>query len=390
MKDIDSTKLFVNKILKNYSLCDFCLARFISKRLDLKPSNNLGKKFNKNRKKPLSTKCFVCKNIFEKLDDMVDHMIENSTSYQFSSFLIGSVLKPSITDNDDVIKSRFKIKGVMNIKSQINHELSKKFSRKTKSKMNILEPDLTIKTNFKDDSCMIYSRALFVYGRYTKTKRNIQQKRKPCEHCTGKGCISCNYHGLSNFNSVEGQIAKFLIKKFNSKQIKINWIGGEDKLSLISGNGRPFFAKIIDPHIKKIRITKQNNLDGIELHDLRQIQNQPKDSVPFRSKVIISVESEDPINNKLLKKFSSSKNIPLEIINNNQKITKKTIYNIKYKKLNSNSLEISMLVDSGVPIKSFIERSNVKPNLSELLENRCNCVQFDFKQIDVMSNTYKN
>ena len=49
-----------------------------------------------------------------------------------------------------------------------------------------------------------------------------------------------------------------------------------------------------------------------------------------------------------------------------------------------------MLVDSGVPIKSFIERSNVKPNLSELLENRCNCVQFDFKQIDVMSNTYKN
>ena len=94
--------------------------------------------------------------------------------------------------------------------------------------------------------------------------------------------------------------------------------------------------------------------------------------------------------NKLLKKFLSSKNIPLEIINNNQKITKKTIYNIKYKKLNSNSLEISMLVDSGVPIKSFIERSNVKPNLSELLENRCNCVQFDFKQIDVMNSSFRN
>ena len=49
-----------------------------------------------------------------------------------------------------------------------------------------------------------------------------------------------------------------------------------------------------------------------------------------------------------------------------------------------------MLIDGGVPIKSFIENSRVKPNISDILQNKCTCVQFDFKQIDVMGKTNKN
>ena len=124
-----------------------------------------------------------------------------------------------------------------------------------------------------------------------------------------------------------------VIKKFNSKQVKINWIGGEDKTSLISGKGRPFFVKIFDPHVRKLRIKKQNVLDGIKLHDLRQIQNQPIDSVPFRSKVIISVKSEQPLEDGLLKKLLTIKNAPLEIHNQDERIVQKSIYDIKYKSI---------------------------------------------------------
>ena len=390
MKNIQSTQILVNKILRNYSLCDFCIGRLISNNLCLKPSRNLGKKFNSNGKKIDSKKCFICKNIFDNLNQVVQNMIENSHSYQFSTFLIGSILKPSIPDNDDIVRSKFKIKGVMNVKTQINHEIAKKFARQSKSKLDIIDPELTVKVNFKDESCSINSRSLFMYGRYTKGRRNIPQKQESCKNCSGKGCVSCDFHGLENFDSVEGQISKFLIKKFKSRQIKINWIGGEDKTSLISGNGRPFFIKIIDPHIRKSRIQKQNYLDGIELHDLRQIQNQPKEFVPFRSKVVVSVKSELPLEDHLLEKLLTIKNIPLEIHNRGERIIKKSIYDIKYKKSNSNSLKISMLVDGGVPIKSFIENSSVQPNLTKLLQNRCTCVQFDFKQINIMSNTSKN
>ena len=78
------------------------------------------------------------------------------------------------------------------------------------------------------------------------------------------------------------------------------------------------------------------------------------------------------------------------IHNRGEKTIEKSIYNLRYKKPNPNFLKIFMLVDGGVPIKSFVEKSTVKPNLSELLENKCTCVQFDFKQIDVMSSNWKN
>ena len=102
MKKSTPTQYLVNRILRNYSLCDFCIGRLISKELKLKPSSNLGKKFNSRTKKSELKKCFICKNIFEKLDEHVDHMIDNSSSYQFSTFLIGSILKPSISDNEDI------------------------------------------------------------------------------------------------------------------------------------------------------------------------------------------------------------------------------------------------------------------------------------------------
>ncbi len=390
MKNQKSTQILVKSILKKYSICNYCLGRLISKKLCLKPSKNLGKKFNIKSTDSDLKKCFICKNIFEKLDQVVAQMIQNSSSYEFQNFLVGSIIKPSISDNDDIIKSKFKIKGILNVKTHINQEISKKFKRQTKSKLDVLNPTITFKINFKDESCQVYSKSLFVYGRYTKKQRNMPQKQTTCKNCQGKGCMICNFHGLENFNSVEGQIAKFLYKKFKSKQVKVNWIGGEDKSSLILGNGRPFFVKIFDPHIRKVRFEKQNSLNGMQLHGLRQILNQPKDSIPFRSRVVILVESKIPLKNNLLKKLHLIKKNPLVINNSNEKIVKKSVYDLKYKKIKPNSLQIIMSIDGGISIKSFVEDSSIQPNLTELLDNECKCIQFDFKQIDMISNINKN
>jgi len=390
MKNQKSTQILVKSILKKYSICNYCLGRLISKKLCLKPSKNLGKKFNIKSTDSDLKKCFICKNIFEKLDQVVAQMIQNSSSYEFQNFLVGSIIKPSISDNDDIIKSKFKIKGILNVKTHINQEISKKFKRQTKSKLDVLNPTITFKINFKDESCQVYSKSLFVYGRYTKKQRNMPQKQTTCKNCQGKGCMICNFHGLENFNSVEGQIAKFLYKKFKSKQVKVNWIGGEDKSSLILGNGRPFFVKIFDPHIRKVRFEKQNSLNGMQLHGLRQILNQPKDSIPFRSRVVILVESKIPLKNNLLKKLHLIKKNPLVINNSDEKIVKKSVYDLKYKKIKPNSLQIIMSIDGGISIKSFVEDSSIQPNLTELLDNECKCIQFDFKQIDMISNINKN
>ena len=357
----------INEIFKKYNLCNFCSVRLTSK-----------------KSSKLAGKCFICKNIFQQIDGMVVRILENISSYEFSNFETGVIIKPSLIDKDDHIKSKFQIKGVSSIKANVNHELSKQLIRKTRSKINHTNSDLIIKVNFKDDSYEIHTKPLFIYGRYIKKSRTLIQKQHNCVSCHGKGCYLCNFHGLQNFDSVEGQITKFLIKKFNCLQVKINWFGGEEKSSLVLGNGRPFFAKIINPKKRKKIIRTKIKLDDIQLLELRKIISPPKDQASFKSKIEVIVKTDHLIKDKIFTELKKLK-MPLQIHVHGKKIVIKQIYKITFKKMPKKSFKINMYADGGIPIKSFIQGSNVTPNCTYLVKSRCECMQIDFKKIDVMS-----
>ena len=172
----------------------------------------------KKIKKLLHTKstknCSICKGILSNLPLIVERMIEKSAEYEFSTFVVGAILKPSITDRDDILRSKFKLQGIDSVKTSITQHLAKKFAKKSKTKIDFLYPDLTFTFNFKNDSCEIKSRNLIFQGRYLKKSRGLPQKQTSCTNCKGKGCLECSYHGITQFNSVEGKIAKFLFEKF--------------------------------------------------------------------------------------------------------------------------------------------------------------------------------
>ncbi len=119
------------------------------------------------------------------------------------------MIKPSIIDRDDYIRSKYKLKGIDSVKTDISKELRKSFSRKTKKIIDFLDPDVTFTVNLKDESCQMRSKSIFLSGRYIKTLRGIPQKQNSCENCFGKGCRICNFHGISEFDSIEGIISKF-------------------------------------------------------------------------------------------------------------------------------------------------------------------------------------
>src|SRR5437870_3242776 len=83
-----------------------------------------------------------------------------------------------------------------------------------KTIVNYQNPDIVFTLDFKNEECEIKPKPVFLSGRYTKTVRGIPQKQRPCENCGGKGCYACEFHGISEFESVEGKIAKFLYEKF--------------------------------------------------------------------------------------------------------------------------------------------------------------------------------
>ena len=204
-----------------------------------------------------------------------------------------------------------------------------------------------------------------------------------CKSCNGIGCHNCNFKGLENIESVEGKISNLLIKKFEGNQVKINWIGGEDQSSLVLGKGRPFFAKILNPKRRNRILRKTSDLEGVYLSELQKLSIQPKGSIPFKSKVSITIDTKKPISSTQLKKLKILENAEIQDFSRDKRNTKKRIYKVGYKKLGKTSFILDLFADGGISIKSLIQPSDIVPNVSELLDNQCECKKFDFKNIVV-------
>ena len=311
-------------------------------------------------------------------------MHDVASGIEFSTFVVGATLKQSVIERDDKIRSEFHLRGVDSIKTEITRELGKRFLRKTKTKIDHLLPDATFTINFRTERCDAKTRHLFLYGRYIKKKRGLSQKQESCKDCKGKGCIFCNYHGIVLFDGVEGKISQFLYEKFETVRVKFTWIGGEDKTSLVLGNGRPFFAKLLSPKKRNVKLSKKSNLDEIIIHDLRVIDHIPNGFVPFYSIIKILVSTKNNISSKKLKKLKQLVTTPITVSDTNSKKSKKTIHKIKYKKNSLRSFTAEIEADGGLPIKRFVEGNGVIPNFSDILGTQCTCKKFDINQISLL------
>lgn len=379
-KKFASVLVLSKKILSEYDLCDHCLGRLFAKKLGLESNKLLGKKIHK-KLKIKNKKCHVCKNAFDSLPSYLEKMQEASLEYDFKTFLIGAKLKPSFLDRDDHIRSQFKLRGIDGVKTSITRELAKHFSRKTKRKPLQIEPDLTITVDFKTESCEVHSKSLYLSGRYVKPTRDIPQKQKPCENCLGRGCVTCHHHGMMQFDSVEGMICKYVFEKFGATQAKITWIGGEDSTSVVLGSGRPFFAKLLNPKKRNVKIPKKIISDKITILGLKQIPKIPQGPIPFISKVKLFITTESPIQS--LDTLDSLQNNTIAIYEKSGKRAEKKIHSIKYHIASENSFYLSMTLDGGVPLKHFVLGDNVFPNVSDLISNKSKLETFDFDEISV-------
>ena len=381
LEEYDKIRLLSKSILKEYDLCDNCLGRFFISSTNLSSGKILGNKIRKSVNSRVVTKCYICKNLFSNMVHYAKTIHNASIGYEFSTFVVGAILKQSIIERDDKLRSKFHLRGVDGIKTAVTKELGIKFARKTKTSIDHLSPDITFTINFRSGQCNVKSRSIFLYGRYSKGKRGLPQKEESCQDCKGKGCIFCNNHGIVSFDSIEGKIAQFLYEKFETDQVKFTWIGGEDRASLVVGNGRPFFVKLLSPKKRNVRLAKKSHLGEIMILGLRKIDHIPDGSTHFKSKVEILVATKNKISSKKLKKLKKLVAIPIEITDSNNKQHEKTIHRLNYKKNSSQSFTIEIEADGGIPVKRFVEGSKIIPNISSLLGTQCSCEKFDINQI---------
>ena len=397
LEEYDKIILQSKFILKECDLCDNCLGRFFINSAHLSSGKRLGNKIRNSINSRAATKCYVCKNLFSNADLYVRMMQNASIGYEFSTFTVGAILKQSIIERDDRLRSKFHLRGVDGIKTAVTRELGKKFVKKTKKRIDHLSPDITFTINFRTEQCNVKTKPTFLYGRYIKDKRGLPQKGESCKDCKGKGCIFCNNHGIVSFDSVEGKISQLLYEKFETKQVKFTWIGGEDKTSLVMGDGRPFFAKLLSPKKRNVRLVKKSNLGEIMVHALRTIDVIPNGSIRFKSKIKMWVSTKDNISSKKLKKLKQLVAVPIETVpiirealdyftGSTKKQHKREIHKLKYKKISLQSFTVEIEVDGGITIKPLVDGIpflgfRIIPNITSLLGTQCSCEKFDVNQI---------
>ena len=380
MSDYQKIAPIVNQILKKYQLCDNCLGRLFSKQLHLTSNKLLGKKLKKNLNS--AQKCYICRNLFENLNYFLKMMIDISSNYSFLSFSVGAMIKPSIVDRDDYIRSKYKLKGIDSIKTDVSRELRKSFSKKTKKIVNLLDPEVTFTINLKDESCQLRSKSISFSGRYIKTLRGISQKQKSCTNCSGKGCRTCNFHGISEFDSIEGIISQFIFEKLGGTTAKFTWIGGEDKSSLVLGTGRPFFVKIQNPLKRNLKSTSIKST-FLKITNFRLVRESPKKPLKFNSSIEMKISTEDKIDSKNLKKLKDLQKYPIVVYEKSGKRSEKKIFSVKYRKNSSNTFTLFIKTEGGLPVKRFVNSDDVSPGISQILNTACMCQEFDFLDIEI-------
>ena len=378
MSNYSEITSIVNSILKKYDLCDQCLGRLFSKQLHLSSNKFLGKKLKKNYIS--KSKCYVCKDLFCNLDHFLKLMLDLSSNYEFQTYGVGIIIKPSIVDRDDFIRSKYKLKGIDSIKTDIAKELIKLFTKKTQKTLDSFDPEITFTVNLKDESCQLHSKSITIFGKYVKSERGYAQKQTTCDNCSGTGCRVCDFHGISEFESIEGIISKLIFKKFGGTTTKFTWIGGEDKSSLVLGNGRPFFVKIKNPSKRKSKLFDEK-FNSVSVFNLKLVDTFPKKPLNFYSRIKIKISTELQINSKKLQKLKDLTTCPIVIYEKSGKRYEKKIFDLKYKKNSTNLFTIIMSAEGGFPIKRFVIGDDVSPNISSLFDNSCLAQEFDFLDI---------
>ncbi len=335
----------------------------------------------------------------DNLGAIANSILAAVKGFEFDTFLIGAMLSAQLYEREDAMRARLKIRGRENIKHYLTRELGMRLTRLTRKQVEYGKPDIMITLTIDKENNVdvaVISRPLAFAGVYIKKSRGLPQKQdRRCTSCGGKGCNSCNYSGISGYDSVEGIIANELVQITRGQTPKFTWIGSEDRSSLVLGSGRQFYVRVFNPKKRKLRKGSNNNnnnnktttikANGIKA-TLSVINDIPVIQPRFTVKTKIHIRCENPLTNKILREklVSSLSGSKVRFENKSKKIGVKSIHSVYIRQLDSNQFTLTIVADGGLMIKQLVGGEEyMRPNISELLGMKCKCVLFDILDVQL-------
>lgn len=364
-----------------FVLCKFCYQRNFSSYA----TNTIKYKTSIKIIKSSKELCFICKNLFyNTLPQIIIEVLKFQTTLineKITKIDIGTSIPSFLYENEDYLRSIFKIKGLFNIKHQLNSLIREKIGEISTFFIDNNNPEIKFEILIDDElkvSIKYQSKRLILLGRYNKFYRGIEQRRKKPQSKINQELIEKN-ESLNEI-TVEDCIKNLISRQLRSDNIKITWTGSEDKNSLVLGIGRPFIVKINNPHYRFLEEYLYE--DKIRLIFYQSCDNDVISQYNYKIRMKILVKIFDGnIENIDLEKLESSLVGDVKFLSKN-KINIKKIYNVNFKKLANNYIEITLILDNGLPIKQLIGGEEfIDPCVSNLIGKKCECIYFDIEDI---------
>ncbi|MEM5829377.1 MAG: tRNA pseudouridine(54/55) synthase Pus10 [Candidatus Aenigmatarchaeota archaeon] len=414
----------VIEILKDGFVCDNCLGRFFAEllsgfsnkergrilrnylaflidsgeKVEVDLSNFYGIKFRNVKleiKEPKS--CRICQNFFEKeIDEIAKKVVEELRGIEFETFLIGSVPRDEMENEEEKIHEKIGIDFSELTKSEINRELGKRIEKLTGKAFSLKNPDVTIVVNLKTGKIKKEIRSLFVYGKYKKLVRGIPQSKWVCPRCKGKGCVECKGRGKLYPTSVQEIIEKPLLKAAKAKKSAFHASGRED-IDARCLDGRPFVIELVKPmkrridlkkmekEINKSRRVKVSGLRFVDKSFVIKLKTEKSDKT-----YLAEVDFEKEIDKEKLKELKKLEGqfifqkTPSRVLHRRaDKMRKRIVKKISWKVLGKKKCIFKIRTQSGLYIKELIsgDDGRTQPNIAELISNKPKKIKLDVIKI---------
>jgi tRNA pseudouridine synthase 10 len=388
------------KIMKAGYVCNHCLGRQFAKLLsgysnyqrgeivrtylameyetkpfDINLSNFHGFRFRKGVKTRKPGKCFVCKDLFRELAKFADQAANRLKKIESERFMVGVRMNDSLVMSEESLWEHSGVAYCEPLKSEINRELGKLIEKKTGKTPDENTPEVIVLLDLQRKKIETVINPLYVYGEYKKLVRGIPQTK------------------LKGYETVENVIAKPLLKVTRGYSHTMHAIGREDMQARCLA-WRPFVLEIVQPLKRKANfkaIERQiNSGKGIKVKGLRY--SSRREIVEMKEKKTEKVyrliaKFKKPVEDvKRVEKLVGTvkQKTPRRLLKEKpEKVRRKKVKSIKWKKINTKNYEFEIQTESGLYIKELVSGDNgrTKPSISGILGNAGEIKQFDVVKI---------
>lgn len=318
-------------------ICRWCLGRQITS--DIRQAEVIGSSLPV---KAVEKSCAYCADAYAERNEIIEKAISKMNDFEYGSFQVGVSISKDYIEREDELRSKLKLNKGIGIKKALTALFKDELQRRTFKKVDNEKWDLLVKIDINSKSVSVQSSPMLFYARYVKLEEGIRTKEQDLSLINKDQDI---YPSSSLNESVEGAIREEFIKSLEADDVKIIWSGTEDQQTVVEGNGRPVYVKVLNP---KKRYAGFLNLEMRKGRSIQfpLIQVTSASSFQFKSLrklVLFRIESNPSLESTKAKMLNSLRNI--EIC---ERSKKKVLYWVRPISSQGNKLDLLSLMDNGM------------------------------------------